>query len=122
MKALFLSLFLLPLFASAQTTTDQDRYGKIELMWSYVGGYPGPMSQATVMLTNLSKETLTFNVGDSPNSDGYGSILLGPGEMWQLTVSPWWGDSMTVTMIRSRNNKPTSKTPLRIDVPENYGL
>ena len=119
MKAVFLALFLLPLFATAQTTTDQNRYGKIELLWAHPPG-SGVMSQASAMITNVSKQTLFFYVSGNGISTMSEPVLLTPGQVWQVWFSPWWGQSMTMTIMKEKNGKQVPGDPLYIDVPPSF--
>ena len=119
MKVVFLALFLLPLFAVAQTTTDENKYGKIELLSAIPPG-SGVMSQASVMLTNMSKHTLTFTVRAGGYAARIESVQLAPGQNWLLWVSPWRGNNMTVLMLKDKNGKPVPGDLLYIDVPASF--
>ena len=119
MKVVLLAFFLLPLFAVAQTTTDQNKYGKIELLWAIPPG-SGVMSQASAMLTNLSKQTLTFRVSAGNYPSGTESVQLAPGQSWEVWISPWWAQSMTVTILKDKNGKAVHGDLLYIDVPRSF--
>lgn len=119
MKVVFLTLCLLPLFATAQNTSDQNKYGKIELLSAIPPG-SGVMSQASVLLTNLSKHQLTFNVRSGGYAANIQSIQLAPGQNWLVWVSPWRGNSMSVVMLKDKNEKPVPGDLLFIDVPASF--
>lgn len=119
MKVVFLTFFLLPLFAIAQNSTDQNKYGKIELLSAIPPG-SGVMSQASVLLTNVSKHTLMFNVRAGGYAANIQSVQLAPGQNWLVWVSPWRGNSMTVVMLKDKNGKPVPGDLLYIDVPASF--
>lgn len=116
MKHLFFLLFTLPLFASAQQTTAENRIAKIELVYS-VHTASGSLQNVGIQLTNLTHQPLTVVFNDGNGALETVEIAANTSEL--VSLSPWLSGQSNAAFYK-KNGNPYKDSQLFIDVPLNF--